>query len=366
LGVAASIKIAVANLLLGVAGLIWLAALARGTVSRPRSSILVPMAAYAAVSVLAAMLSADPRHSFSELNDLLTLALVPMSISLLDKRRWDSLLRLLAVVLVISATLGLSQFVLGGDPLQNRIHGIATHYMTYSGWTLVVTLLLLGDVFFRRDRRRLMWSLPAATFGASTLLLGLTRGAWIGLATGLALAVGIGRPRGLILLPLVAMSLILLLPQPVVQRANSTFDLQDQSTRERLGMLSSGLEMVRDHPLFGVGPGLAQPAFADYRSDEAPERIPHLHNNVLQIAAERGAVGLLSYFAILATFGLHSARALRDTGAEERPAVIGCLMAVAGVTAAGLFEYNWGDAEVWIVTLVSLSAPFALVRWRTV
>jgi hypothetical protein len=45
--------------------------------------------------------------------------------------------------------------------------------------------------------------------------------------------------------------------------------------------------------------------------------------------------------------------------------IVGCLMAVAGVTAAGFFEYNWGDAEVWIVTLVSLSAPFALVPRRT-
>jgi hypothetical protein len=40
-------------------------------------------------------------------------------------------------------------------------------------------------------------------------------------------------------------------------------------------------------------------------------------------------------------------------------------MAVAGVTAAGLFEYNWGDAEVWIVTLVSLSAPCVLLPRRT-
>ena len=38
----------------------------------------------------------------------------------------------------------------------------------------------------------------------------------------------------------------------------------------------------------------------------------------------------------------------------------------AGVTTAGFFEYNWGDAEVWILTLVSLSAPFALVPRRAV
>jgi len=362
--VAASIKIALANALLGIAGLVWLAALARGSARRPHAAILVPIAAYAIVSVLSAVLSADPRHSVTELADLLTLALVPMTVSLLDQKRWGRLLRLVAVVLVVSAIIGLVQFALGGDPLQHRMHGLATHYMTFSGWTLVVTLLLLGDVFFAHDRRRLLWTLPAAALGVSTLLLGLTRGAWIGLATGILLAVAVGRPRALILLPLVASLLYLVLPQPVLKRAATTFDLRETATRERLEMFGSGIGMARDNLILGLGPGLVQPAFPDYRRGSAPEKIPHLHNNAIQITAERGVVGLLTYLTILAVFGLHVWRALRTAPSVARPVVIGCLMAVAGVTTAGFFEYNWGDAEVWIVTLVSLSAPFALVPRR--
>jgi O-antigen ligase len=359
-GVAASIKIALANVFLGVAGLVWLAALARGSARRPRAAILVPITAYAVVSVLSAFLSAQPRNSITELADLMTLALVAMTVSLLDRKRWDLLLRLLAAVLVFSTIIGLTQFALGGDPLQHRMRGLATHYMTFSGWTLVVTLLLLGDVFFASDRRRLLWTLPAAALGVSTLLLGLTRGAWFGLASGILLAVAVGRPRALILLPLVASLLYLALPQPVLKRATSTFDFREAATRERLEMFDAGLGMVRDHPILGLGPGLVQPAYADYRSGSAPERIPHLHNNAIQIAAERGTAGFLTYLTILGFFGLHVWRALHIDPPAARPVIIGCLMAVAGVTAAGFFEYNWGDAEVWIVTLVSLSAPFAL------
>jgi O-antigen ligase len=360
-GVAASIKIALANVFLGIAGLGWLAALVRGSARRPHGAILVPIAAYAIVSVLSAVVSDDPRHSVTELADLLTLALVPMTVSLLDQKRWDRLLRLMAAVLVVSAIFGLMQFALSGDPLNHRMHGLATHYMTFSGWTLVVTLLLLGDVFFANDRRRLLWTLPAAALGVSTLLLGLTRGAWVGLTTGLLFALALGRPRALVLLPLAAALLFFVLPQPVLNRAASTIDFDEAATRERLQMLDSGLEMVRDHPVFGLGPGLVQPAFANYRSDGAPRKIPHLHNNAIQIAAERGTAGLLAYFAILAIFFVHLWRAIQTAAPASRPAIIGCLMAVAGVTAAGFFEYNWGDAEVWIVTLVSLSAPFALV-----
>jgi O-antigen ligase len=359
-GVAASIKIALSNVLLGISGLLWLAVLVRGFARRPRASILVPLAGYAVVSVASALWSADPRHSVTELADLLTLALVPMIISMLDQRRWDRLLMLLAAVLAASATTGLMQYVLSGDPIHNRIRGFATHYMTFSGWTLVVTLVLLGRVFFDWNRRHLLWALPAAALGVATLLLGLTRGAWIGLATGLLLAVAAGRPRTLVMLPLVISLLVLLTPQPVLHRAATTLNPGDAATRARLGMFRSGMGMVQDHPFLGLGPGLVQPAFADYRRPNGPERIPHLHNNVIQIAAERGLAGLAAYLAVLIVFATHVVRAVRFGPTEARPAVIGCAMAVAGVTAAGLFEYNWGDAEVWIVTLTSLSAPFAL------
>jgi O-antigen ligase len=237
--------------------------------------------------------------------------------------------------------------------------------MTFSGWSLVVTLLLLGDVFFASDRRRLLWALPAAALGVSTLLLGLTRGAWIGLATGILLAVAVGRPRALILLPLVASLLSFALPQPVLARGISALDPREPATRERLEMFGAGLGMIHDHPVLGVGPGLVQSTYADYRSGAAPERIPHLHNNAIQITAERGIVGFMAYLSILGVFGVCAWRALQTPAPDTRPLVIGCLMAVAGVTTAGFFEYNWGDAEVWIVTLVSLSAPFALVRRRS-
>jgi len=328
--------------------------------------ILVPVAAYAAVSVASAVLSADPRHSLTEIADLLTLTLVPMTISLLDQRRWDRLMLLLAAVLSVSSIFGLAQYAFGGDPLQHRMRGLATHYMTFSGWTLVVTLLLLGDVFFARTRRRLLWTVPAVALGVSTLLLGLTRGAWIGLATGLLLALTAGRPRALFLLPLAVTLLYLALPEPMLNRAASTIDFEDAATRERIFMLNAGLEMARDHPVLGLGPGLVQPAYTMYRSGEAPPRIPHLHNNVVQIAAERGVAGLLAYAAILGVFFLHVGRGSPTDRLLSRPAIIGCLMAVAGVTAAGFFEYNWGDAEVWIVTLVCLSAPFVLVPRRAV
>lgn len=336
-------------------------ALANGAIAKPRAAIFLPILAWVVVSVLSALTSQNPLRSVAGLADLLTLVVVPMTVSLVDARRWQRLLVLLTVVATVSATVGLTQYARGASTLEHRLHGVATHYMTFAGWTLIVILLLLADMVFGLGRRRLSWTLPASALCSAALILGLTRGAWIGLATGIGLAVAIVRPRLLILTPMVAATLVLFLPPVVVARAVSIFDTSQPSVRERIGMLHTGLAMVRDHPFLGLGPEMVQPAYPAYRTDSAPKRTPpHLHNNLVQIAAERGLSGVAAYLAILAVFAVHAARSLRGRSPAGRSAIAGCLLAVTGVTVAGLFEYSWGDAEVWILTLTCLATPFAL------
>jgi O-antigen ligase len=336
-------------------------ALANGAVDRPRAAIFLPILAWVGVSILSALTSQNPLRSVAGLADLLTLVLVPMTVSLVDVRRWQRLLALLAVVATVSATVGLAQYARGASTLEHRLHGVATQYMTFAGWTLIVILLLLADMVFGRGRRRLAWTLPASALCSAALILGLTRGAWIGLAAGIGLTVAIVRPRLLILTPMAAATLILVLPSVVIERAASTFDTGQPSVRERIGMLHTGLAMVRDHPILGLGPEMVQPAYPTYRTGSAPRRTPpHLHNNLVQIAAERGLAGVAAYLAILVVFTVQAARALRDRSLDARAAIAGCLLAVTGVTVAGLFEYSWGDAEVWFLTLTCLATPFAL------
>jgi O-antigen ligase len=121
--------------------------------------------------------------------------------------------------------------------------------------------------------------------------------------------------------------------------------------------------MVREHPVFGVGPGMVKPLYASYAPPDAVRtRPPHLHSNVVQLAAERGLVGLGAYVLILISFFFSSWRLLESADPDRRAATAGCLVAIVGLTVAGLFEYNWGDAEIWIPTLVCLSTPIALAR----
>ncbi len=320
------------------------------------------MALYIVASLASVAFSLNPSYSVTQLGDLLTLGLVPMVLTLMTQARWELLFRLLSAVAVASSTVGLWQYAHGASNLSHRLKGLTTHYMTFSGWTLVVVLLLLGDMAFQHDRRRLYWTFPAFAICTTALFLSYTRNAWVGLGVGLVLVAAVWKPKAFYLYPVVAVFLAIILPRPVIGRVISIFNLHQPANYDRLCMAQAAEEMIEDHPVFGMGLGMVQRRYPVYRRDDAPRwEIPHLHDNILQITAETGLFGLAAYAAILFVFFRHTWRALRQADRVVFPVLAGCFLAVAGITAAGLFEYNWGDAEVWIVTLTCLTIPFALV-----
>ena len=106
-------------------------------------------------------------------------------------------------------------------------------------------------------------------------------------------------------MPVVAAVFIAVAPAPLTDRLYSTFRLNTfrhdsatteaslQSNRDRLAMIRSGLHIIKDDPLTGVGPDMVIQVYPHYRDPRAVKQLnPHLHNVPLQIAAERGLPAL--------------------------------------------------------------------------
>jgi O-antigen ligase len=126
--------------------------------------------------------------------------------------------------------------------------------------------------------------------------------------------------------------------------------------------------MVLDKPVFGLGPGMVLSVSPRYRWPEATHPMqPHLHNNLLEIAAERGLPGLgfFLWWAV-AAFAAAIGEARREAAEAGRPgwAAGGTLATLAAVFVAGLFEYNLGDSEVLLLVLLLTAVPFALRQGR--
>ncbi|HEX6097169.1 MAG TPA: O-antigen ligase family protein [Thermoanaerobaculia bacterium] len=241
---------------------------------------------------------------------------------------------------------GLLQFVfLDQRDLEHRISGPSSHVMTYSGLLLPLSVMML----FLWWRERRWWQLTACILSTLTLLLTFTRSVWLGWAIAALVVILATRARvAFYALPFVIL-FITFMPLDLFSRLISTFDLKQSSNFDRMRMLEAGVEMIRDSPVFGVGLTNVKDTYALYRKHDAPRpRPPHLHNNAVQLWAERGILGLCSYLLLLALF-------LRECmagwkGPRRVWAEVGIAVTVS-LTVAGLFEFNFGDTEVFYMML---------------
>lgn len=337
-----------------------------GPFRRP-SPLHGPVALFVLLSVLAIPFSTDPLHSALQAKGLLSLLLVALVAGLVDDGDDAHLvvdaLRLTTLYLVLRGLV--DYFVLGYDHVWQRLSGGLSVYMTYAGLLMVLSLVLSGRALTtgRSAGQRLADGVLAT---AGVLLVGLTftRSAYLGLAVGAVVLVLTARPRLSLALPPVGLALFLVLPAGVRERAASTFDPTTPAARDRLAMWSAGAEMIAQRPFFGVGPGRIKEVYPVYRrSGFVDASVGHLHNNVVNVAAETGLPSALAYLAIVVAAFVAAWPLARD---RSRPAVRalarGALAANAALFTAGLFEYNFGDSEVLRLMLVVLALPFAAAR----
>ncbi|MBZ5589052.1 MAG: O-antigen ligase family protein [Acidobacteriia bacterium] len=364
---ATSSRLGIANPLLVIAGIAawraWRGGELRG---RPFArALLPPLVLFVVASLVSALFSLDPLQSFDKTPRLAVLLLVPLSAALIDQTWWRRLVAALCVATTVLATWGIFQYLHGANDLEHRIQGPLAHYMLFAGCVLLGSAFAIAELLLNPQRR--VWLLlPPALLGPIALLLSYTRNAWVGLAAALLLLAAVGRRRLLLLYPVLALALWLVLPRSVLDRVVSIFDLRQSANYDRVCMAISGVEMIRDHPVTGVGLDMVDRMYPLYRRDDAPRwSVPHLHNNIVQIAAERGLPALAAYLWLMGAFFTVTWRGLPRLSGSQRAAAAASLASVLAISIAGLFEYNFWFANVQYTTLVIMGAGVGQVEGTT-
>ena len=135
LGIVAAMQlsIAVAQVLLAVAALCWFAShMLRGE-RLEAPAFFWPLLAYAALTLVSAGFSLDPRVSFTDCKQLVLLMLVPIVYDFARGPRANSVLSVILTIGAASALVGIIQYgVLNFDNLGRRPQGTLSHWMTYS------------------------------------------------------------------------------------------------------------------------------------------------------------------------------------------------------------------------------------------
>lgn len=389
-----------------------------------------PILAFSVWTLLSASFSPNPLASHESAKKLVLFALLYLAVDSCAAGRHRE--RILDAALLGGLVLGagaLIQFhLLGFDTMDNRPRSFLGHYMTAAGLSMgvlvvaaarlvfhrgpmgppsredwarlgllvaalgLLTVLKAYDLFALESERlfvaglaaaaalmalsRGRWPSPATgtslaalaiAVSAWALLLSRTRSAWVGTVTGLGIIAGFKAPRALWLIPAGVAGVLILRPAPVIDRLTLT----DASARDRYYMWQAGFDMIRDKPVFGQGPGMILEVYPKYRWPEAPNPVtPHLHDNLIQIAAERGIPCLVWWLWLIAAAMADAYREARRTpargagSASTRWGAVATFALLAAVMTAGVFEYNFGDSEILMFTLLVCALPYALRRER--
>src|SRR5262245_12076910 len=213
LGFAAALQfsIFVAQTLLAIAVLCWLALVLvrREPITAPR--FFWPLLAYAGFTLISALLSLEPRVSIIDAKQLVLFLIVPLVYRFAAGARGQTFITVIVSAGALSAAVGIIEFaLLGYDNLGNRPTGTLSHYMTYSGLLMLVIGAALARILFgKRDR---LWSIlvmPALTVAVA---FSFGRSAAVGACVAATVLLALKDFRLVVITPILAVILLAAFP----------------------------------------------------------------------------------------------------------------------------------------------------------
>ena len=143
--------------------------------------------------------------------------------------------------------------------------------MTFSGLAMISGCLLLGFALEGRGPLAVARAARRACRSPAVLLT-FTRGAYVGILAALRAPTRRcgGREACSWLAPRSAGGLPRWRPPGSGTGSARSADLSDPTNRDRIAMVRAGARMVRDSPVFGLGPDMVKPYYPLYRDPDAP------------------------------------------------------------------------------------------------
>jgi hypothetical protein len=351
------VSIAASQMLLGLG--ILLLVVFRQRLEFPR--IWIPLAAFFLWTALADVLSPDPWGGRAQVRKFFVFLFIPLIYGVFV-RQFEKVFYLMVAwtaTATASGLWGLVQFITKYEHdklapegfyvayLRRRITGFESHWMTFGALQLSIFSLLLAQLFFS-NRKMPAWAYGSLAVLSATILLGWTRSIWLAAIPATLYLVWFWRPK---------MSLI----EP---RADV------DSNQHRIVTFRTGIEMIKAHPWFGLGPEQIRRNFDSYVPADIQRPLPvgyygHLHNIYVQYAAERGIPALVF---ILWLIGMtiwdcfHGILRAGRARSQELFVLHGTIAVIIGVLVGGVFEYNLGDSEVLMMFLSVVGLGYAAVH----
>ena len=247
--------------------------------------IWIPLALFFLWTALADVLSPDPWGGRAQIKKFFVFLFIPLIYGVFARNFGKVFYLMIAWTATATASgfWGLIQFVTKYEHdklapegfyvayLRRRITGFESHWMTFGALQLSVFSLLLAQCFFS-NRKMPAWAYSSLAVLSAAILLGWTRSIWLAAIPSTLYLVWFWRPKMTLAVPLIAVVAFLIAPQTTRDRMMSLIEPRADvdSNRHRIVTFRTGIEMIKAHPWFGLGPEQIRRKFRFLRSSRYP------------------------------------------------------------------------------------------------
>jgi len=226
-------------------------------------------------------------------------------------------------------------------------YGNADHL---AGYMEMAIPLLLGLFFLGYRGGRLFLISYLAILLFSAFILSLSRGGWIGMVIGLIFMSAsllsskyfiykkplIGSIAGFIIL-----ALIILASTPVVERIRTLEQGEEEgSFHSRLLRAKGTIEMIKDYPLLGTGPGTYATIFTQYQPPGMASRSFYAHNDYLHFISETGLILIPIIIWMIIALYRKGFKKFKNPSRLIRATTLGAMTAITAILIHSIVDFN--------------------------
>ena len=281
------------------------------------------------------------------------LIIVPILLCIKSSRKLYTILSVFFVYMGIDALSAFVQYLLGynvgpGGRAGGVIHG------SMMGLAMLLTLAFPLALIVAYDKRFPSYVRISAVFSLFGMLLGMwgnqSRGSWLfnginGVLITLRYCFVNIRYILVLFVTVVGIGYAFTSNQSYMERLESTFNItSDGSNLGRIYVWKADKQMILDHPIIGVGPGLWGKKYAEqYQLKQEMQNLGHSHNNMLQIASESGILGLIGFlgFSIFTIY-----KSVKNYIMSANPYDLSIIVGfISYLFLFGSVDYTWGNSS---------------------
>jgi O-antigen ligase len=128
-----------------------------------------------------------------------------------------------------------------------------------------------------------------------------------------------------------------------ITETSQVFTSPSSADNGRFAIWKGAIEMAKDTPWYGTGPGLFFQNYSKYRLDQDKSAGFYVHNDYLQFFIEAGWPAPLILLASLTLLTVLSARKIliKDTSRDKRVALLTVLMGLGAIAGHSLLSFNF-------------------------